>query len=80
MAKSVGDLAALTEILLEEESRSRLPHEGFAFFLQKSFKNLTIGFLDPAVWRFPDSYLHPIADIREQMVRPESPFSRHELR
>ena len=28
---------------------------------------MKIGSLDPDVWQFPDSYLHPIADVKDQI-------------
>lgn len=62
MAKSAGDLANLLDVIVEDDS-SHYPS-----FLTESFANLKLGFVDPNIWRFPDSYSHPIDGVREQMV------------
>jgi amidase len=62
MAKSASDLANLLHILVEDEAAD------YPRFLTRSFADLRLGFADPDMWRFPDSYSHPDEGVREQMV------------
>lgn len=68
MAKSVGDLSTIAEILLNEDAHESLPTDGYTSFLTKSFRDLRIGFLDPAQWHFPAESQAPIDDATQQMV------------
>ena len=68
MAKSVADLAAVTEILLQDHARKTLPATGFEPSLTRSFKNLRVGFLDPAEWHFSAKSQVPVQSAIEQMV------------
>ncbi|KAJ5876312.1 amidase signature enzyme [Penicillium soppii] len=61
MAKSASDLANLLHILVEDEAAD------YPRFLTRSFADLRLGFADPDMWRFPDSYSHPDEGVREQM-------------
>ncbi|KAH0266522.1 hypothetical protein KCU91_g10694, partial [Aureobasidium melanogenum] len=67
MAKSVGDLAAATEVLLTEAARKALPADGFSSSFVKNFHNMTLGFVNPTKWRLPDSLFAPDAKIRSEM-------------
>ena len=62
MAKSASDLANLLNILVEDEAAD------YPKFLTRSFADLKLGFVDPDIWRFPDSYSHSVEGVQEQMV------------
>lgn len=68
MAKSVGDLARITEFLLTADARSKFPAEGFVPFLDKTFKGLKIGFANPEDWQFPTADCAPIDSVVKQLV------------
>jgi amidase len=63
MAKSSDDLIALYNLLVTKEAA---PKRSISVTIG-SFSKLRIGCLDPALWQFPNSYLPPIAGIREQI-------------
>jgi amidase len=69
IAKSVGDLAAATEVIYSQEARDALPADGFQSSLVKDFKGLKVGFVDPEEWRLPDVLFAPDEKIRSEMVR-----------
>ncbi|OIW26659.1 hypothetical protein CONLIGDRAFT_646812 [Coniochaeta ligniaria NRRL 30616] len=66
MARSARDVAAASEILLNPDARSRLPEDGYASFLTGSVKGLKIGFVDPAIWRFPPDLWVPSEEAKNQ--------------
>ena len=68
MSKSVEDLADIMEIMLTETARKELPSNGYRGSLTKSFKGLTIGFLDEEEWRFPADDCRPVESATQQMV------------
>lgn len=68
MSKSVNDLAYGTALLLNEIARSKLPPQGYSENLQKTFRDLSIGFLDPAEWHFPESAQAPVEQVTDEMV------------
>lgn len=76
MAKSVTDLASITEICLRPESRANLPANGYASFFQNSFSGLKVGFLDPEVWRWPPHVQKQENGSLEQIVSPMLKESR----
>ena len=67
MAKSVADVAIVTECLLKDSARQSLPKDGFASFLTGSFKNLRIGFLSPEEWHFPAKMQKQVKSATEQI-------------
>ena len=67
MAKSFSDLATLLEILLTPSGRDQLPSDGYRSFLGLSFKDLKVGFLDPAKRRLPDALWHPDETARAEL-------------
>ena len=68
MTRSVADLAALTEIILDPIARQRLPKDGYQSFLTRSWKGVRIGFLDPLIWKLPDALCAPNENALGQMV------------
>lgn len=70
IAKSVLDLALGTEVLLNEKERRKLPLHGYCEFLGKSFEGLSIGFLDPEEWQFPESAQRRVESVTKEMVCP----------
>ncbi|KAH7397975.1 amidase signature domain-containing protein [Cadophora sp. MPI-SDFR-AT-0126] len=53
MAKSTADLALLLEMMLTDEARQHLPPGGFKSSLVGDWKDLSVGFVDPSLWRLP---------------------------
>lgn len=68
MARSARDVAAASEILLDSEARSRLPEGGYTSFFTGSFRGLKIGFVNPAIWRFPPDLWVPSEEAKSQHV------------
>lgn len=73
MTKSVQDLAAATETLLNPEARGKLPTQGYRSFLGTSFDGLRLGFVDPNLWRFPPDLWVPSLEAKEQHVSHSMP-------
>lgn len=69
MARSVDDLAALTEIILDGSAKAGMPRDGFKSSLSGSWAGLRVGFLDPEIWKLPDSLCEPVDSVIAQMVR-----------
>lgn len=68
MAKSVSDLALLTEVLIKPEARAKLPNSSYSSSLKKSFAGLKIGFLDFESWKWPEKSLSISKDVMDQLV------------
>lgn len=68
MAKSVVDLATVTEILLSTTHQSP-PERELSSFLTKSFEGLRVGFLDPKEWHFPPEACPQIEEVVKQLVK-----------
>lgn len=68
MAKSVIDLAVITDSLLEPKSRESYKSEKFVDCLPKTFRGLKIGFLDPRVWQYPSALVKKIEEVDRQIV------------
>ena len=68
MAKSTLDLAVITELLLDNKTRSQLPPDGFLSYLHGNFKGLKLGFLDHRLWRWPRRVQKQVPGTLEQMV------------
>jgi amidase len=68
MAKSTRDLALVTEIVLNDDARSKLPKDGYLSNLKTNFSGLSIGFLDPGVWRWPPHVQKQEEGTLEQIV------------
>ena len=66
MAKSVNDLVDLTEILLS--SVPSAPRRDLANASKLQWEDLTIGFVDPELWRLPRGLLEPTENYKEQTV------------
>lgn len=73
MTKSTADLALITELVLNQKAREALPDDGFQIFLRTDFDGLKIGFLDPAIWRWPAHIQKQEEGTLEQMVSSYSP-------
>ncbi|OAQ99133.1 hypothetical protein LLEC1_03432 [Akanthomyces lecanii] len=68
MAKSSRDLALLSELVLNPQAREKLPADGYLSFTKSTFEGLSIGFVDPEIWRWPET------------VQPQHGNSLEELR
>ena len=68
MARSAFDLAAATEALLNPLARAELPTNGYQSSMSTSFKGMKLGFVDPAVWRFPPDLWVPSEEAKQQHV------------
>ncbi|KAK4151888.1 amidase signature domain-containing protein [Chaetomidium leptoderma] len=66
MARSVHDLAAATEALLNPAARAKLPTNGYQSFMSTSFKDMKLGVVNPAVWRFPPDLWVPSEEAKQQ--------------
>jgi len=69
MARSVRDLATLTEIVLDPPARAKIPEDGYLSYLTANWEGLRLGFLDPEIWKLPDSLCEPNESALTQMVR-----------
>lgn len=58
MAKSAADVVALTEILLDRK-----------FDIDSAWQGLSVGFVDPAVWKMAEAMCRQFEGTAEQMVR-----------
>lgn len=67
MAKSVSDLALVTEMLHTKDVRAKLPPSGYTSYLTKSFKGMKVGFVDPTIWHLPPSMCPQIPHVVEQL-------------
>ncbi|OAA80786.1 Amidase signature domain protein [Akanthomyces lecanii RCEF 1005] len=56
MAKSSHDLAMLSELSLKPRAREKLPEDGYLSFSKSTFEGLNIGFVDPEIWRWPETF------------------------
>jgi hypothetical protein len=56
MAKSVVDLAHLTELVLTEQAREALPAKAYLPFLKNKFDGHRVGFVDPELWRWTEKF------------------------
>jgi hypothetical protein len=68
MARSARDAAVAIEALLDETARSKLPAAGYMSFFNTSFEGIKVGFVDPALWRFPLDLWVPSDEAKEQHV------------
>ena len=68
MAKSVIDLAAITDSLLESKGRESHKSETLVDCLPRTFRGLKIGFLDPRVWQYPPSLVKRIEEVDRQII------------
>lgn len=64
MTKSVYDLAILLDTMSGADSENP-----FVSSLTNSWENIGVATLDPEVWKFPDSFLKPVPEATEQIVR-----------
>ena len=68
MAKSVIDLATMTDCLLESNTRNSFQSGELVECLSKTFRGLRIGFLDPRVWHYPRELVKKIEEVDRQIV------------
>lgn len=68
MAKTVSDLAHLTEHTLDEDARSKLPVDGFESFLKTEWSGLRIGVLQTDDWTLPPALVEPNEGVHAQTV------------
>ncbi len=66
MAKSTADLALLLEMMLTEEARQHLPPGGYKSALVHTWDSISVGFVDPSLWRLPASICPPDKDAIAQ--------------
>ncbi|CAH0023746.1 unnamed protein product, partial [Clonostachys rhizophaga] len=67
MAKSVTDLALITELLHTDQVRSTLPKDSYLSILSKDFENLKVGFLDPILWHLPEGLCPQIPNVVQEL-------------
>jgi amidase len=70
MTKSVYDLAVLLDAISGADDKN-----SFVSSLTNSWENIGVATLDPEVWKFPDSFLKPVPEATEQIVRSSASFS-----
>jgi amidase len=56
MAGPTRDVALAIEALLDRKARIKLPDGVYMSFFNTSFEGAKIGFIDPALWRFPPDF------------------------
>ncbi len=64
MAKSSYDLAILLDAMSEMDGSSSFTHS-----LTASWDDISVATLDPAEWKFPDSFVKPVSEATSQIVR-----------
>ena len=69
MARSVDDVATLAETILDPCRKAKLLRDGYKSYLSRNWNGLKIGFLDPEVWKLPESLCEPNENALSQMVR-----------
>ncbi|KAJ4165399.1 hypothetical protein LMH87_007033 [Akanthomyces muscarius] len=67
MAKSSHDLAMLSELILNPRAREKLPEDGYLSFSKSTFEGLNIGFVDPEIWRWPETLQPQHGDSLEEL-------------
>lgn len=75
MAKCTLDLALLTEMILNPTARAKIPKDGYQSFLKKDFKGLSIGFVDPRYWQWPDNIQRQNGNSLQELVSSPPPPS-----
>lgn len=63
MTKSAYDVAAIMDIIA-----SRTPAESYTLGLTKSWSDISVAFLDPEKWKFPEDYVKPAEGAEAQIV------------
>jgi Asp-tRNA(Asn)/Glu-tRNA(Gln) amidotransferase A subunit family amidase len=73
MAKCSADLTILTRILLSTAPADHATQD-LESVHKMQFKDFTIGFVDPEVWRLPSSLLDPTEEYKKQTVSALAQF------
>jgi amidase len=63
MTKTVEDLAILLDVITERE-----PNKTFLSSLTGSWSDISVGTLDPEIWKFSEDILKPVESATLQMV------------
>jgi len=63
MTKSSYDLAALLDVIT-----TRDPSESYTGNLTRSWSDISVAVLDPAIWKFPESYVKHADEAEAQIV------------
>lgn len=63
MAKTVYDLVVVLDAIRSNEGSESLVHN-----ITGSWEDISVGTLDPEVWKFPDTIVKPVAEATEQIV------------
>lgn len=74
MAKSSHDLALLSELVLSPQAREKLPADGYLSFTKSTFEGLNIGFVDPEIWRWPETVQPQHGNSLEELVSVRACF------
>ncbi|KAI1869717.1 uncharacterized protein JN550_005698 [Neoarthrinium moseri] len=61
MTKSVYDLAILLDAISD-------PAESFTSSITRLWSDISVGVLDPTLWKFPDTFIKPIPEADEQIL------------
>ncbi|KAK2594393.1 hypothetical protein QQS21_007899 [Conoideocrella luteorostrata] len=64
MAKNVYDLVVVLDAIRNDEGSESLVHN-----VAGSWEDISVGTLDPEVWKFPDTFVKPVAEATEQVLR-----------
>ena len=68
MARSPRDVAMAIAAMLNQETKNSLPGGNYESNFSDSFENLRVGFVDPALWRFPPDLWVPSEEAKHQHV------------
>ncbi|KAL3479412.1 amidase signature domain-containing protein [Aspergillus californicus] len=64
MTKSVYDLAVVLDVITGRDAGS-----SYTACMTGGWGDVSVGVLDPVVWRFPDTFVKPVLEATEQIVR-----------
>ena len=79
MAKTVSDLAHLTEHILDADARGKLPVDGFESSLKTEWSGLRIGVLQTDDWTLPPALVEPNEGVHAQIVTNPLLYCRQQV-
>ncbi|KAI9817887.1 MAG: hypothetical protein M1827_001006 [Pycnora praestabilis] len=68
MTKNVQDLANLMDVLVDRSKATRFPEGGYNSVLQKTWKGLKIGAINPEEWRIEENICRPNEGATKQQL------------
>lgn len=63
MAKTVYDLVVVLDAIRSKQGSKSLVHN-----ITGSWEDISVGTLDPEVWKYPDTVMKPVTEATEQIV------------